>query len=102
MTQKMRPLGGSFDASKLESVFDDGGNTIPGSKGPVRSDASNKHVIGIDIGGSPFQIAEHCVAHILGKGQPHLVTSFSDHLQRAILPVDVGKVQLRYISGAQS
>jgi len=102
VTQQVRPLGGSFDASTLEGVFGDGRNTIPGGKRPVRGNASNKHVIGIAIGGSPFQIAEQRIAHILRKGQPHLVAPFPDHLQRATIPVDVGKTQLRYIAGAQS
>jgi hypothetical protein len=98
----MRSLGGSFDAGALKSMFDDGRNTISGNKGPVRGDASNEHVIRVDIGGSPSQVSEHRVAHILWKGQTHLVAPFPDHLQRSSIPVDVVKAQLRYICGAQS
>ena len=39
---------------------------------------------------------------ILRKRQSHLVASFTDHLQRAAVPVDVGKAQMRYVSGPQS
>jgi hypothetical protein len=86
----------------LESVFDDRRDTIPGGKGSIRGDASNKHTVGIANRRPSFQITEHRVADILRKRQPHLVSSFPDHLQRATIPVDVLKTPLRYISCAQT
>ena len=68
----------------------------------MRGVAANKQVIGIAIGGSLFQIAEHRIAYILRKRQPHIVAPFPNHLQRSTIPVDFGKKQLCYISGAQS
>ena len=46
--------------------------------------------------------ASEVMLDILRKRQPHLVSSFPDHLQRATIPVDVLKTQLRHISRAQS
>jgi hypothetical protein len=59
-------------------------------------------VIGINVGGPAFQVAEQRVADILWERQPHLIPSFPDHLQRAAVPVDIGETQTCYISGAQS
>src|SRR5216684_257859 len=98
----MRALGGSFDVGAFESVFHHGGDTISGSKRPARSDASNKHVIGIDVCGPAFQITEQRIANILREGQPHLVSPFPRYLQRAAVPVDVGETETRHISRAQS
>src|ERR1035437_2907139 len=98
----MRTLGGSVDVGPFESVFDYGRDTIAGGKGPAWSVASNKHVIGVDVRGSAFQVAEQRVADILPEWHSHLVSSLSYHLQRAAVPVDVAETQTRYIPGAQS
>src|ERR1022692_5058905 len=82
----MRTLGGSVDVGPFESVFDYGRDTIAGGKGPAWSVASNKHVIGVDVRGSAFQVAEQRVADILREWQSHLVSSLSYHLQRAAVP----------------
>jgi hypothetical protein len=83
-------------------VFDYGRDTIAGGKGPAWSVASNKHVIGVDVRGSAFQVAEQRVADILREWQPHLVSPFPRYLQCAVVPVDVGETETRHISGAQS
>jgi hypothetical protein len=67
VTQQVRTFGGNFDAGAFKSVSHHGRDTISGGEGPVRSDASNKHVIRIDVRGPPFKIAEHRVADILRK-----------------------------------
>jgi hypothetical protein len=59
-------------------------------------------MIGINVAGPAFQIAEQSVADILREWQPHLVSAFPRHLQCAVLPVDVGDTETRHISGAES
>ena len=76
-------------------------DTIPGGKRPAWSDASNKHVIGMDGRGAAFQVAEQRVADILRKRQSHLVSPFPHYLQGAAVPVDVCETQMRYVSGTQ-
>jgi hypothetical protein len=59
-------------------------------------------MIGINVAGPAFQIAEQCVANILGEWQSHLVSRFPRYLHCAVVPVDVGETETRHISGAQS
>jgi hypothetical protein len=59
-------------------------------------------MIGIDVRGPAFQITEQRITNILREGQPHLVPPFARHLQRAVVPVDVGETETRHVSGAQS
>jgi hypothetical protein len=54
-------------------------------KWSVRGDASNKHVIGIDVRWPAFQIAEQSVADIFWMRQRHL--------ERVAVPVDVIETQ---------
>jgi hypothetical protein len=101
VTEQVRTLGGSIDVGAFESVFHHRRDTIPGGKWPAWSIASNKHVIGVDVRGAAFQVAEQRVADVLWEGQSHLISSLPYHLQRAAVPVDVGETQTRYISGTQ-
>ena len=64
--------------------------------------ASNEDMIGNNVAGPAFQIAEQCVADILREWQAHLVSPFPCYLQRAVVPIDVGEMETRHISGAQS
>jgi hypothetical protein len=102
VTQQMRTLGGSINIGAFESVLHHGGDPISGGKGPAWSVASNEDVIGINVAGPAFQIAEQCVANILGEWQSHLVSRFPRYLHCAVVPVDVGETETRHISGAQS
>ena len=102
VTQQVRPFGGSFYVGALESVFHHGRDAISGSKGSARGIASNKHMIGSDVRGPAFHIAEQRVAYILRKRQSHLVSPFPHHLQRAAVPVDVREAQMGYVSSPQS
>src|SRR5881628_2486543 len=95
-------VGGHINAGTFESVLHHGGNPTSGGKGPAWSVASNEDMIGINVAGPAFQIAEQSVADILREWQPHLVSPFPRHLQCAIVPVDVGETETRHISGAQS
>jgi hypothetical protein len=99
VSKQVRTLGGSINVRTFESVFHHGRDTIPGGKRPAWSVASNKHVIGVDLRWAAFQVSEQCVADILRERQSHLVSSFSYHLERAAVPVDVAETQTRYISG---
>jgi hypothetical protein len=102
VAKQMRTFGGSINVGALESVLYHGGDTVAGSEWPARSDASNKHVIGIDACGPAFQITEQRIANILWEWQSHLVSPFPGYLQRTVVPVDVGETKARHISGAQS
>jgi hypothetical protein len=102
MAKQMRTFGGSINVGAFESVLHHGGDPISGGKGPVWGDASNEDMIGINVAGPAFQIAEQSVADILREWQPHLVSAFPRHLQCAVLPVDVGDTETRHISGAES
>ena len=101
VTQEVRTLGGRIDVGASESMFHHGRDPVPGSKGSVRGDASNKHVFGIDVRRPAFQITQQCVANILWERQAHLVSPFPHHLQRAAVPIDVFETQTCYISGTQ-
>jgi hypothetical protein len=59
-------------------------------------------VIGINVAGPAFQIAEQCVADILREWQSYLVSPFPRYLHCAVVPVDVDEAETRHISGAQS
>jgi hypothetical protein len=98
----VRALGWSVDVGAFERVFDHRRDTVPGSEGPARGDASNKDMIGIDIRGPTFQITEQRIANILGEGQPYLVSPFPRYLQRSVVPVDVREAKTRHVSGAQA
>ena len=65
--------------ARLSACLTTDDDTISGGEGPVRSDASNKHVIRIDVRGPPFQIAEHRIADILPEAVavPGIVLSLS-------------------------
>jgi hypothetical protein len=102
VTQQVCTFVGDLDAGTLESVFDDGRDPISGGKGSIRSDAPNKHVIGIADRGPSFQIAEHRVAHILRKRQPYLVSPFPDHLQCATIPVDVWEFHMKGVAASNN
>jgi len=102
VAQQMRTLGGSINVGAFESVLHHGGDPIPGGKGSAWSVASNEDVIGINVAGPAFQIAEQCVADILWEGQSHLVSPFPRYLQRAVVPVDIREAKTRHVSGAQS
>jgi hypothetical protein len=98
----MRTFGGSINVGAFESVLHHGGDPISGGKGSVWGVASNEDMIGINVAGPAFQIAEQSVADILREWQPHLVSPFPRYLQCAVVPVDVGETETRHISGAQS
>src|SRR5260370_32694326 len=85
----MRTLGRRIDVGAFESVLHHGGDPISGGKAPAWSVAPNEDVIGINVAGPAFQIAEQCVADILREWQSHLISPFPGYLQRAVVPVDV-------------
>ena len=88
--------------ARLRACFTTDETPSPDAKRPPRSDASKEHVIAIDVRGPAFQIAEQRVADILWEWQSHLVSPFSHHLKRTVVPVDIFESQTRYISGSQS
>jgi hypothetical protein len=88
--------------ARLRACFTTDETPSPEVKGPARGDASNKDVIGINVGGPAFQVAQQRVADVVREGQSHLVSPFPRYLQRAAVPVDVGETETRHISGAQS
>jgi hypothetical protein len=98
----MRTFGGTINVGAFESVLYHGGDSISGGKRSVWGDASNEDMIGINVAGPAFQIAEQSVADILREWQPHLVSPFPRYLQCAVVPIDVGEPETRHISGAQS
>src|SRR5258708_27126404 len=98
----MRTLGRRIDVGAFESVLHHGGDPISGGKAPAWSVAPNEDVIGINVAGPAFQIAEQCVAAILREWQSHLISPFPCYLQRSIVPADVCETERRHISGAQS
>jgi len=59
-------------------------------------------VIGVDVRGAAFEVAEQRVADIVRERQSHLISSFPYHLQRAVVPVDVREPQMGYVSGTQA
>ena len=56
---------------------------VPGGKGQVRGNTSNEHVIGVNVAGPTFQIAQQRIANILWEWQSHLISPLPGHLQRA-------------------
>jgi hypothetical protein len=102
VAKQMRTFGGSINVGAFESVLHHGGDPISGGKGSVWGVASNKDMIGINVAGPAFQIAEQSVADILREWQPHLVSPFPRYLQCAVVPVDVSETETRHISGAQT
>ncbi len=102
VAKQMRTFGGTINVRAFESVLHHGGDPISGGKGSVWGVASNEDMIGINVSGPVFQIAEQSVADILREWQPHLVSSFPRYLQCAVVPVDVGETETRHISGTQS
>src|SRR6266496_3291971 len=69
VAKQMRTFGGSINVGAFERVLHHGGDPISGGKGPTWSVTSNKDVIGINVAGPTFQIAEQCVAYILREWQ---------------------------------
>jgi hypothetical protein len=89
VTQQVRTFGRSIDLGASESMLHYGRDPVPGGKRSIRGDASNEDVIGIDVGGSAFQIAQQCVADILWERQTDLVSPFPHYPHRAAVPIDV-------------
>jgi hypothetical protein len=98
----MRTFGGSINVGAFESVLHHRGDPISGSKGPAWSVASKEDVIGTNVAGPAFQIAEQCVADILWEWQSHLVSPVPRYLHCAVVPVDIDETETRHISGAQA
>src|SRR5262245_43125714 len=98
----MRTFDWCINVGAFQRVLHHGGDPISGDKGPTWSVASNKDIIGNNVAGPAFQIAEQRVADILWEWQPHLISPFPRYLQCAVVPVEVGETETRHISGAQS